>query len=52
MGRIQVDHSVVTPPLEYIQYTAVVPRGFPLVIAPNCGQPGFVASRRTYAELP
>ena len=44
MGRIRVDHSVVAPPLEYVKYTAVV--------APNRDQPGFVASRRTYAELP
>jgi hypothetical protein len=44
MGRILVGHSVVAPPLEYIKYTAVV--------APNCGQQGFVASRITCAELP
>jgi hypothetical protein len=60
MGRIRVDHSVAvtegnphgmtegnphgTPPLEYINYTAV--------IAPNRDQPGFVAGRRTCAELP
>ena len=44
MGRIRERQGVVAPPLEYVEYTAVV--------APSPDAHGFVASRRTCAELP
>jgi len=44
MGRIRERQGVVAPPLEYIQYTAVV--------ASSPEAHGFVASRITCAELP